>query len=473
MNSPFKTVSYALTGPHVGPNTSILFRNGDIFTISKMVIISNTTGPIIIGGYSDPDNPSPAKPIIHTTAVNSDWATLYFSNSSDIRIMDIATRATDESSATPRYPFGISMDNSTTHILKYRTEEYQNGGMAMSPCGRFNTVAECSFHNTTQTGYCSGGDDNSGNALIGNNVYDKNQIDPDNEEHIFRLQGGNKYYIAHNTFGPDVAVNYDTLTIRGDSDQVVIYNNIIMDYVTGIWPQNRNSAEEYQHHCIIDSNLFIGGENNGLAIGLHSKDIVIRNNIFYNYHTAIGVANDTVVGPSQRVKIYNNTMINPVQNDGSYRFATIDAECFDVEFKNNVMLDVAGTTPLYTLLFDLRNSSQLNGSSDYNVLFGQGWTESSGLFDGLNLTAWRTASGNDLHTVIADPHFRNIDIGNPQNPNFCRPSQESKALIDTGAFTAAALDFHGNLRDQQRDIGAVEFNSKMSIPYIMQLILSE
>ncbi|MFH0976960.1 MAG: PKD domain-containing protein, partial [Spirochaetota bacterium] len=109
MNDPFLTPHRSLTGSHVQPNTRILFRNGDTFTISNQVTISDKTGPIIIGGYSDPSSPSLVKPIIHTTAVNSDWATIHFYNCSDIRIMNIAARATGESSESPypRYPYGI------------------------------------------------------------------------------------------------------------------------------------------------------------------------------------------------------------------------------------------------------------------------------------------------------------------------------------------------------------------------------
>ncbi|MFH0976539.1 MAG: PKD domain-containing protein, partial [Spirochaetota bacterium] len=109
MSNPFLTPNHALTGSHVQPNTRILFRNGDTFIISNQVTVSDKTGPIIIGGYSDPSSPSLDKPIIHTTAVNSDWATIHFYNCSDIRIMNIAARATGESSESPypRYPYGI------------------------------------------------------------------------------------------------------------------------------------------------------------------------------------------------------------------------------------------------------------------------------------------------------------------------------------------------------------------------------
>lgn len=75
---PFATPAHALSSSILGPNVRVLFRNGDTFTITRQITISDKTGPIIIGGYSDPSNPSTAHPIIYTTASNSDWATIYF-----------------------------------------------------------------------------------------------------------------------------------------------------------------------------------------------------------------------------------------------------------------------------------------------------------------------------------------------------------------------------------------------------------
>jgi PKD repeat protein len=230
--APFLTPRHALSSSVLGPNVRVLFRNGDTFTISSMVGVSDVTGPIIIGAYSDPAHPSSINPIIYTTAVNTDWATIRFYDCTDVRIMDIAVRATAEGSENPRYPFGISWNYGCSHMLKYRTEEYHNGGMAMSPAGRYSTVAECDFHNTTQTGYTSSGEGvNDGNAIIGNRVYDKNVLTTEDTEHIFRLQGGSRYFIAHNTFGPNNLVHYDALTIRGNSEKVVVYNNRMEGWV--------------------------------------------------------------------------------------------------------------------------------------------------------------------------------------------------------------------------------------------------
>lgn len=458
INDPFLTPGRALSSSVLGPNVRVLFKNGDTFAISSMVSVSDVTGPVIIGAYSDPADPSTDKPVIYTTAVDSDWSTIHFWNCSDIRIMDIGVRATAESSENPRYPFGIGWGYDCSYMLKYRTEEYQNGGMSMSPSGIYSTIAECDFHNTTQTGYTSNGEGtNDGNAIIGNWVHEKSIVDTYNDEHVFRLQGGSRYFIAHNTFGPNIKVNYDGLTIRGNSDKVVIFKNRITGWVQAIWPQNRNSAEEYQHHCIMDSNLIIGQglfENDRQdAIGMHAKDIVIRNNIIYNYQYGVGIGNDTVVGASRRIKVYNNTFINPAADD-AFSIINVDASCYDIDIKNNLMLDTAGGDPMYTTFLDVRGASNLNGKSDNNMFYGSTWVAEPELFCGSALADWQSYTGNDQNSSIADPLLLSTDYN---NADFCKP-QAGSPVIDAGEFTPAALDYNGNLRGSSRDIGACEYN---------------
>ncbi len=456
MDSPFLTPAFALSSTRLEPGVRVLFRNGDTFTIANCVMIQNVTGPVIIGNYSDPARPSGDRPLIWSTAENSDWDTIYFEGCSDIRIMNINVRATAEHSVNPRYPFGIKWDNFCTHMLKYRTEEYRNGGIGLSPSGQYSAIAECVFHNTTQTGITGrdGGGYNDGNALIGNSVYDKNMVDTENEEHVFRLQGGSRYFIAHNTFGPNVYVSYDSLTIRGNTDKVVIYQNRLHGWAQAFRPQNKNSAEEYVHHCVMDSNLVIGQgqfENDRLvAVEIVAKDIVVRNNIFYDYQIGIVINDDTVVGPSQRIKVYNNTFIHPRAADNFY-VINLEYQCLNIDIKNNIMLKSAD--PARVSFIDINEGTGLSGGSDYNILYHSAWNSSTALFDGTSLVNWRTDTNNDTHSAIADPLLVITDYN---NANFGKP-QAGSPVINTGEFTSAALDCYGNLRDSLRDIGACEY----------------
>jgi hypothetical protein len=205
----------------------------------------------------------------------------------------------------------------------------------------------------------------------------------------------------------------------------------------------------------MDSNLIIGQglyENDRqIAIALRARDIVIRNNVVYDYQYGVGIGDDTVVGPSQRIKIYNNTFINPAADD-AFMIVNLDQACRNIEITNNLMLDLAGGNPLYTAFLQIRGGSVFYGQSDNNVLYGSAWTADPRLFDGLTLADWQAFAGNDLNSLIADPLLMSADH---TSGDFCKP-QPLSPLIDAGAFTPAALDYCGNPRDTSRDIGACE-----------------
>jgi hypothetical protein len=451
MDAPVRTVEYALR-TLAQPNTRILFKKGDTF-YTEYVSAYERPGPVIVAAYADPDDPSDQAPVIYNTEADSAWATLTPGN--DWRIMDLRIRSggcTAGEDGAPRYPGGVAFGNNTNNSLMYRLEQDQLSGGWMAPYGTYNTVAECNIHDVSSTGYSSGGE---GGALIGNWVHDKCTQDP---EHTYRLQGGTRYFIAFNNLEGNV-VNYDSLTIRGNTDKVVIYKNTL-DRVTGIWPQVRNSYEEYQHHCILDANLFMGREysdsnSRATAIALHSKDIVIRNNIIYNYRFGVSIEDDTVVGPSRRIKVYNNTFIN-MTADSEFYFASIAPACSDIVVKNNAILDNAGSTAMYTrILRDRSGGNTFQGVSDRNIFYGADWDASMVLFNTYDLAGWQAVSGQDLNSRLRNPALAGLD---PDSANFALPL-EGSPLINAGDFTGGALDYHGNVRDLSHDIGAVEFIS--------------
>jgi hypothetical protein len=102
---------------------------------------------------------------------------------------------------------------------------------------------------------------------------------------------------------------------------------------------------------------------------------------------------------------------------------------------------------------DIRSGTVFNGTSDNNICFGVTWSGSPSIFDGMTLASWRSSTGNDLNSSIANPLLASTDYN---NINFCRP-QTGSPVINAGEFTPNALDYYGNLRDSYRDIGACEF----------------
>jgi hypothetical protein len=446
MTSPVKSVQHAIQDL-AKPNTRVLFRKGDTFNTRE--VSGSAKGPVIIGSYEDPQSPSSQAPILYSTAADNDWSTLDIGE--DWRVMDLHIRSGGSTggsygdSGGPRYPGGISGGKGS---LIYRVEFDNLAGTIMNLDG--NTVAECDLHDFSGYGWYSA--DSNGGAVIGNRVHD---MSDDVGQHIFRMQGGSALFLAWNEFGPGAYVNYDTLTIRGNADKVVIYRNVIHDWLTGIWPQNRNSADEYQHHCVVDANLFLGASHRGTALALHAKDIVVRNNVFYNYQSGISIENDTVVGPSQRIKVQNNTFISGTPND-EFAAISVDSECFDVDIVNNLMLDAAGTAAQRTAFLYLAGGTKLQGVSDYNAFWGASWKgQPSGLFPSGTLSAWQAASGLDAHSFVQDPTIAVTDPAARADGSFARPAPGSPAIGSGAKLPSVALDFYGNPRAGSADRGAV------------------
>jgi hypothetical protein len=449
--TPFKTPEHALS--FIGANVRILFKNGNTFTISSAVGRSAITGPAIISGYSDPSDPSSDKPIIHSTAQDTDYVTMYFNGCSDIRIMNIAATATAESSS-PRSPSGIYWNANCNNMLKYNTEEYNLGGLSMGANGQYGAIAECIFHDVTSTGWTSAEEGTAdGGAIIGNYVYNKSNVDS-NTQHVYRLQGGTRYFFGFNRFEGDIIVSEDALTIRGNSSKIVIYKNRIKGWVQTISPQNRNSSLEYQHHCIIDSNLIIGQRlysgDSQVAIMLDSKDIVVRNNIIYDYEFPVGILNDSVVGYARRIRAYNNTMIKTTADTLAFNPFYIDTNCTGIFLRNNIMLDIGGSNSPLAFL-DIRNGTMLDIDSDYNMFYGSSWGTPN-LFDGNTLEAWQTSTSNDLHSSISNPEISDT------TPTYGSTTFAKLSSEKIGAkLEYNALDFYGNLRGTVHDIGACDY----------------
>jgi hypothetical protein len=441
MGSPVLTVQHAL-GDLAKPNTRVLFRRGDTFNTPN--VTSSGAGPVIVASYEDPAQRSDQAPIIHGTEVDA-WGNV-IAIGTDWRIMDLHVNSGGYCDNNARalcggrfYPGGVGFEGNNSLI--YRVLEETLGITSVTAYGQYNTVADCEFHDSQDAGYSDGDEANHGNALIGNWVHDMREGD---WEHVFRLQGGQRFFIAENHFGPKTVANWDALTIRGNSHDVVIYGNTLEDWVTSVEPQNRDQNDERQHHVILDSNLFIGRQNNGQALVIDARDVTVRNNVFYNYDLIGSLENDTVVGPAQRISIYNNTAIGSAAGFG---FFNVPSPCSDIRVENNVFLRTGNGGGNFL------SGGSLAGVSDHNLLYGSGWTVTgTELFDARTLSAWRTATGQDANSLIQDPAFLSLD---PNSTSFATPSAASP-VVGKGVPLGAALDFHGNPRGAAIDIGAVQ-----------------
>jgi len=450
-SAPFLTFAHALT--LAGPNVSILLRNGDVFTTPTMHNLT-VTGPLLITGYSDPSHPSTIIPEIHYTAFDSDYYVFSFdTSSSDCRLVGVRISSAGNTYSTGhRYPGGVALQGSNN--LLSRCDLYNLGGGAAPMSGDTDCIYECEWHQYTGMGCWSTGTDvtNRRNSLIGNYAHD---LASDVPSHCYRVQGGSKTFIGFNVFEADHAES--AYQIRGNTYYYVLYGNV-MDLSMGLHPQNGKSPPvELIHHVVVDSNISIGRTPDAsyfvnpkaLGIAIGGNDIVVRNNVWWDMQVAISLEDDTPnTGLAYRVRIHSNTTITITTGDTF----VISPGAGSFETKNNLQYSVAPSS-------DSNDKFQFVtvlpwGTSDYNLMFGVVWSESSTqLFNAMSYDAWRASTGNpDAHSQFTDPL---ISVTNPVTPNFAIPSSSSPAR-GAGIFLGNKLDARGRIRNTAPTIGAIE-----------------
>jgi len=465
ITAPLKTFNKAMT--KAGPNVRILFRKGDTFHTPGYTDLSYKNGPLLITSYSDPAAPSSVNPVIFSDAVDSDWTTLNIGP--DCRVFDMTFSSGGSTSKGPgegvpgshRYPGGVGFGGLASNSLIFRVKYQSLGSFCLIASGINNIQQECELNDIGNGGWSTDGGTyglNDGSAIIGN--WEHN-VNPDNHQHAFRLQGGTRFYIAYNILDDQYA-NFDALTIRGNDDRVVIYKNTVMGMLS-ITPQNRSGTpEEHQHHVLVDSNLFIGraeaGYNNGVAVMLNSAQyVVVRNNIIYNYTQGFSIEANSSWGNTGHVKILNNTMIG---SDWEYFQGVIVAGvCQDINVLNNAFYDYSSASGYQRRFIQVTGANNLSGTSNNNAVYGVAWPTNHQAFvsdfGALSLSEWRARTGQDMDTVWGTIGlFQSIS---PSDPQFTAPSDTSILRGNGAAHWGVILDYYGNPRSSTPDIGAVQF----------------
>ncbi len=169
-----------------------------------------------------------------------------------------------------------------------------------------------------------------------------------------------------------------------------------------------------------DNIIYENGKLGGGAINMtHVHDILVRNNLIYNnYANAFTVYQDTGTFEqgSKRVVIMGNTVyFQP--NTGRCNI-NIQTTSQKVLAAGNIFVSGGRRGNLQV------ESDHLESIvSDYNILWGVGDTCSLERKDNIyNLHYWRSLTGNEVHSVVADPDFLDIE-----NSDF-RPAESSPAV---------------------------------------------
>lgn len=191
----------------------------------------------------------------------------------------------------------------------------------------------------------------------------------------------------------------------------------------------------------------------------HVSDYVtIRNNVIYQMNgPAISIGGYAKkVGGSENIIIVNNTLYNDSikVSDGELQ---IQFHCASNVYKNNVAY---GTHAL--LLNDFTTSSPEPATLDYNVWYFSG-DSSNATFDWqskdlVGFATYQSKSGQDAHSMFADPQFVNPSA-TPPNLDIGASSPAINLGENLGPDVVGVLDFNGNPRvnaDGQVNSGAFE-----------------
>jgi hypothetical protein len=431
MSEPLAAPDYALLHK-AAPNTRILVRRGDRFTVNAFTVSGD--GPVIVGAYSDPGRPSDQAPVLFN---NQDgWGFISFDDKTrDWRMMDIHVRGAGvNTSATPAQR-GFSLMGAGILLLRIEVDSMARDAFAGG--GLNNFIFNCSLHDFGGYGYwCS--PINQG-AFVGNVSRRQN-----GGEHLFRTQSGSKEFIAYNDLGEAVNV-MSGIQIRGNSGQAYLLGNRV-EKDCAFHPQN-STSEEHESYCVADGNTFINA-----GFGMAAKHIAIRNNRFFN--GAVSLDNHPLVGMSDSVTIVGNSFYGRRINE------MVSGSATATMIKNNVLY--TATTDDWASGLSLGNAIG-NYQIDNNLYFapnkpGKGnlWFVVSGVELGRTaFGAWQ-AAGGDVHGNYANPLFLSTDSS---SADFLRLGAGSPAIgagATVGDEAPVFCDFDGNPRaaGQSTDMGA-------------------
>ncbi|MEA2064555.1 MAG: right-handed parallel beta-helix repeat-containing protein [Gemmatimonadota bacterium] len=193
-------------------------------------------------------------------------------------------------------------------------------------------------------------------------------------------------------------------------DRFVIRGNLVHDNRMNGIHINSNTVipGALIHWGIVEKNIIYGnGKGGGGSINMaHVQDVLVHNNLIYNnYANSITVYQDTGTFEqgSKRVLIMGNTIyFQPGTGRSGINIQTTSEK---VVLAGNIFITGGSRGNLQVESDHLKTIV-----SDYNILWGMDSDRVVERKDRwVSLSAWRTLSGNDLHTRLVDPLFANID----------------------------------------------------------------
>ena len=201
--------------------------------------------------------------------------------------------------------------------------------------------------------------------------------------------------------------------------------------------------------ALVEANIIydngLGGGSGINCDGVQSS--IIRNNLLYDNH-ASGISLYQIDGgqPARNNQILNNTIVQA--SDARWALNIQNASTGNV-VRNNILYNLHPSRGS----IDISADSLSGFVSDSNVVMDRFSTDGGGTR--LTLAQWRSATGQDLHSIIATPATLFADFaGNDYHLSVTSPARDAGATL-----AAVTEDLEGAVRPQgtASDIGAYEF----------------
>lgn len=415
---PMATLIAMLDAYDFGPGDVIHVDTGSYLTLQNIVIGAEDAGVRIEG-------PSGATP---RAVFDRDLSNQSFAHTFDVINADSVTL---ESLGITGGSLGVSVSSGSDNFKLRHSDVYGNAGTGVSldESGQGYVIADNSIRDNSGYGLdIRGSGVVSGNRLSGNTssaIYAHNA--PSDHGLFIRaneIRGANGIQADAN-----VSVANNTLTGMGDGTGIFGFNgveitgNIVSHYATGIGTNSGSfygGSTEYVAGNRVFANTGIGITANwddtvngntlySNSVGIHLEYFhgEVSNNIVYaNTNFGIEQASRPYYNPADPSLIVNNTVFQDVGD------AVRIVSSANVQVGNNILWVNAG----HAIFVD--SVSQTNFRSERNVIargpnpIVPGDLARAGYWGGEtrpSLADWQAASGQDLHSVEADPKWLDLN----------------------------------------------------------------
>ncbi|MGD9634798.1 MAG: right-handed parallel beta-helix repeat-containing protein [Pirellulales bacterium] len=248
------------------------------------------------------------------------------------------------------------------------------------------------------------------------------------------------------------SVNEHGIYVSNSGDRPTIRNNVSWNNRANGIHMNGDASlggDGIITGALVSGNIIFGnGAGGGSGINMDGvQDSRVENNLIYDQHSSgISLYQIDGGGGSSNNEIINNTI--QIASNGRWALNIQDGSTGNQVF-NNILLN----NHSFRGAMDVCGDCLADFESDYNVLISRFTSDDTNY----NLAQWQTATGNDLHSLVATA--ANLFV-NPSSGDYHLLA--TAAARDAGTLTLAPLvDLDGKPRPigAKIDVGAYEFGS--------------